>query len=111
MHIGDTESQRSERRRAPRYPYQTPLEIEWGSATLKARTRDISAGGMFIEAEDLLWVGADFRARLGVERPLWVNCSVKRVEPGLGMGVTIALPEDQSRQHFHDLLAGLAATS
>jgi c-di-GMP-binding flagellar brake protein YcgR len=50
MHIGDTESQRNERRRAPRYQYQTALEIEWGSATLKARTRDISVGGMFIEA-------------------------------------------------------------
>lgn len=111
MHIGDTESRRNERRRAPRYQYQTALEIEWGSATLKARTRDISVGGMFIEAEDLLWVGADFRARLGVERPVWLHCSVKRVEPGLGMGVTVALPEDQSQQHYHELLSKLAATS
>jgi hypothetical protein len=111
MITGHQESHRHERRKAPRFPYQMPLEIEWGSATLKARTRNISTGGMFIEAEDLLWVGADFRARLGVERPLWVNCSVKRVEPGLGMGVTIALPEDQNREHFHDLLAKLAATS
>jgi len=100
-----------DRRRAPRFPYQAYLEIEWGSARLKARSRDISAGGMFIESEDVLWVGAGFRARFGVERPLWLDCSVKRVEPGHGMGVTVSLPEEQGQQHFQDLLAKLAAAS
>ncbi len=100
-----------DRRRAPRFPYQVHLEIEWGSARLKARTRDISAGGMFIEAEDVLWVGAGFRAHFGVERPFLLDCSVKRVEAGHGMGVTISLPEEQSRRHFQDLLAKLAASS
>ena len=66
-----------DRRRAPRFPYQANLEIEWGSARLKARTRDISQGGMFIESEDVLWVGAGFRARFGVDRPLWLDCSGK----------------------------------
>jgi hypothetical protein len=105
----ESEDRRSERRRAPRYPYQAGLEIEWGSAKLNARTRDISAGGMFIEADDVLWVGAGFRARLAVDRPVWVDCSVKRVEPGLGMGVTVELREDQSQRHYQDLLAKLAA--
>jgi hypothetical protein len=110
MNFDDTESRRQERRRAPRYEYRASLEIEWGSVWLKARTRDISAGGMFIESEDVLWVGAGFRARLATERPLWLDCSVKRVEPGRGMGVTVAVPEDQSLKHYHDLLAQLAAT-
>ena len=96
-------------RRAPRYRYQARLEIEWGSARLRAHTRDISAGGMFIEAEDVLWVGAGFRARLATEKPCWLECSVKRVEPGLGMGVTVELREDQSQRHYRDLLAKLAA--
>ena len=100
-----------DRRRAPRFRYQAHLEIEWGSARLKARTRDISAGGMFIESEDVLWVGAGFRARFGMERPVWLDCSVKRVEPGLGMGVTISLAEEQGQRHFQDLLAKLAAAS
>jgi len=100
-----------DRRRAPRFRYQANLEIEWGSARLRARTRDISAGGMFIESEDVLWVGAGFRARLGMERPLWLDCSVKRVEPGLGMGVTFSFAEEQSRQHLQGLLAKLAAAS
>ncbi|HXR32063.1 MAG TPA: PilZ domain-containing protein [Verrucomicrobiae bacterium] len=100
-----------DRRRAPRFRYQAHLEIEWGSARLKARTRDISAGGMFIESEDVLWVGAGFRARFGKERPFWLLCSVKRVEPGLGMGVTFSLAEEQSQRHFQELLAKLAAAS
>ncbi|HKM67762.1 MAG TPA: PilZ domain-containing protein [Candidatus Acidoferrum sp.] len=99
---------RPDRRRAPRYPYQASLEIEWGSARLRARTRDISAGGMFIESEDILWVGAGFRARLVTDQPMWLECSVKRVEPGLGMGVTVALPEDQNPHEFHEILAKLA---
>ena len=98
-----------ELRRAPRYRYQASLEIEWGSARLRAHTRDISAGGMFVEAEDVLWVGAAFRARLITEKPCWLDCSVKRVEPGLGMGVTVELREDQSQRHYRDLLAKLAA--
>jgi PilZ domain len=108
MKPGDLEGNRSERRRAPRYRYQAPLEIEWGSAKLRACTRDISDGGMFIEADDVLWVGAGFRARLAVERPLWLDCSVKRVEPGKGMGVTVELKEDQSQRNYRDLLAKLA---
>jgi hypothetical protein len=84
------------------------LEIEWGSAWLKGRSRDISAGGMFIESEDVLWVGAGFRARMSAERALWLECSVKRVEPGHGMGVTVAVPEDH-QEHFQKLLAKLAA--
>ena len=109
MKTGDLEASSSERRRAPRYRYQAILEIEWGSARLKARTRDISANGMFIEAEDVLWVGAGFRARLATDSPMWLECSVKRVEPGRGMGVTVKLREDRSQRHYQDLLAKLAA--
>src|SRR5271166_6166950 len=108
MTMEDLAPRRPDRRRAPRYPYQASLEIEWGSARLRARTRDISAGGMFIESEDILWVGAGFRARLVTERPLWLECYVKRVEPGLGMGVTVALPDDQNPHDFHEILAKLA---
>jgi len=108
MAVGEFGPRRPERRRSPRYPYQASLEIEWGSARLKARTRDISVGGMFIESEDVLWVGAGFRAQLVTDQPVWLECSVKRVEPGLGMGVAIALPEDQSTHPYQEILAKLA---
>ena len=109
MMTEDSGSHGRERRRSPRYNYQAGLEIEWGSARLKGRTRDISAGGMYIESEDVLWVGAGFRARLAADRALWLDCSVKRVEPGRGMAVTIAVPEAQNQKHFEDLLAKLSA--
>lgn len=108
MAVGDFGPRRPERRRARRYAYQASLEIEWGSARLKARTRDVSAGGMFIESEDVLWVGAGFRAQLVTDRPAWLECSVKRVEPGQGMGVTIVLPEDQNSHPYQEILAKLA---
>jgi hypothetical protein len=108
MSVGEFGLRRPDRRRAPRYPYQACLEIEWGFARLKARTRDISVGGMFIESEDVLWVGAGFRAQLVTDRPVWLECSVKRVEPGLGMGVAIALPEDPTTHPYQEILATLA---
>ncbi len=109
MNTEETASRGQNRRRAPRYRYVAGVEIEWGSARLAARTRDISAGGMYLESEDVLWVGAGFRARLIAERALWLDCSVKRVEPGRGMGVTFALTEDQSQKHFADLLSKLSS--
>jgi len=111
MYSEGKNSPRPDRRRAPRYPYRAILEIEWGSARLKGQTRDISDSGMFIESDDVLWVGAGFRAQLAIDRPLWLDCSVKRVEPGKGMGVTIVLPEEQSHRYFLDFLANLAARS
>jgi len=111
MAVGEFGPRRPDRRRAPRYPYRASLEIEWGSARLTARTRDVSAGGMFIESEDVLWVGAGFRAKLVSDRPVWLECSVNRVEPGLGMGVAIELPEDQNTHPYQEILAKLAENS
>ncbi len=110
MKTDETASRGKERRRAPRYRYEAGVEIEWGSARLSARTRDISVSGMYLESEDVLWVGAGFRARLVADRAFWLDCSVKRVEPGRGMGVTFALPEDQSQKNFADLLSKLSST-
>src|SRR4029077_9181126 len=103
MSNGD-QPRRLERRWAPRYSFRTDLEIEWGSALLRARTRDISSNGMFIESTDPLWVGAGFTAHIGNERRVKVDCFVKRVEPGLGMGVSVTVPEDQ-RHIYQELLS------
>ncbi len=110
MDSGDQPARRLERRWAPRYSFRADLEIEWGSAVLRGSTRDISASGMFIEAVDPLWVGAGFTARLNLSQPLRVDCFVKRIEPGLGMGVSVALSESESQKLFHDLLSALSDT-
>ena len=96
-----------ERRWATRYSFRAELEIEWGSAVLRGKTRDISANGMFIESADTLWVGAGFTARLALDRPVQMDCSVKRVEPGRGMAVTVTVPEEQHQQRYQDLIASL----
>jgi hypothetical protein len=110
MGSGDAASRRLERRWAPRYMFRAELEIEWGSALLRARTRDISASGLFIESSDTLWVGAGFSARLSLDQPLKIDCSVRRVEPGQGMGVSVTLGEQQHQQRYLDLLAALSGS-
>ena len=65
---------------------------------------------MFIEAADPLWVGAGFTARLTLPRPMKIDCFVKRVEPGHGMGVSVAVSETESQKLFEDLLSSLSNT-
>jgi hypothetical protein len=110
MGSADHSARRLERRWAPRYSFRADLEIEWGSAVLRASTRDISANGMFIEAMDPLWIGAGFTARLNLERPVKLDCFVKRIEPGHGMGVAVAVAESESQRLFHDLLSTLSGS-
>ena len=105
---GESTSRRLERRWAPRYPYRAELEIEWGSAVLRGNTRDISANGIFIESADTLWVGAGFSAKLGLENPVKLDCSVRRVEPGRGMAVSVTVPEQSHQQQYLNLLASLS---
>jgi hypothetical protein len=99
-----------ERRWAPRYSFRADLEIEWGSAVLRGSTRDISSNGMFIEAVEPLWIGAGFSARLNLNRPVKLDCFVKRIEPGRGMGVSVALSESESQQLYQELLSSLSNT-
>jgi len=65
---------------------------------------------MFIEAVDPLWVGAGFTARLTLDRPVKLDCFVKRIEPGRGMGVSVAVSESESQKLFQDLLSSLSDT-
>ncbi|HEY1424630.1 MAG TPA: PilZ domain-containing protein [Candidatus Acidoferrum sp.] len=100
---------RTDRRWAPRFDFRVNLDIEWGSAVLRASTRDVSSSGMFIESVDPLWVGAGFTASLLLERPVKIVCSVKRVEPGRGMGVAVSLPDEQ-QESYKELIARLSRT-
>ena len=110
MGSGDPAIRRFERRWAPRFRYHADLEIEWGSTVLRARTRDVSSNGMFIESPDPLWVGAGFSAQLVLDKPVRLNCSVKRVEPGRGMGVSISSEEEPHLQRYQDFINSLSGT-
>jgi hypothetical protein len=96
--------------RPQRYAFRATLEIEWGSSIMRGVTRDISSNGMFIEADSPLWVGAGFTARIKVDQsaPVKVDCAVKRVEPGHGMGVTITPSGPDSEKFFQQLIAALS---
>lgn len=107
MGIADPNARRLERRWAPRYSFRAGLEIEWGSALLRANTRDVSASGMFIESSDPLWIGAGFSAYLQLERPVRVDCRVRRIEPGQGMGVSVSIGQEQ-QQTYQELLQRLS---
>jgi hypothetical protein len=111
MDTAEHPARRLERRWAPRYAFRTAVEIEWGSAVLRASTRDISTNGMFIESPDTLWIGAGFTARLTLDHPVKVDCFVKRIEPGHGMGVTVTLSEPKNQQQYHNLLDSLSRPS
>src|SRR2546427_10329490 len=94
----------TERRRSTRYPFGAVLEMEWGSAVLLGRVLDISAEGMRIEIADPLWVGAKFSAVLALEPPLRMECVVRRVGPGGGMGGSLVTPGAQGRARLGALL-------
>jgi hypothetical protein len=111
MDTGVHSARRLERRWAPRYEFRAAVEIEWGSAVLRASTRDISSNGMFIESPDTLWIGAGFTARIALDHPVKVDCFVKRVEPGRGMGVVVTVSEPQNQKQYQDLLASLSRTA
>jgi hypothetical protein len=108
MSSGEHPARRLERRWAPRYDFRADLEIEWGSAVLRASTRDVSSNGMFIESTDTLWVGAGFTARLSLDHTVKVDCFVKRVEPGRGMGVSVSMSESQHQERYQQLIASLS---
>jgi hypothetical protein len=97
----------TERRQFNRRRLMGTLEIEWGSSTLMGLVRDIGPQGLFVELAPPLWVGATFFARLTVDPPLRLSCTVRRVEPGTGIAVSFELPEESGKAQLERLLAQL----
>jgi PilZ domain len=97
----------ADRRHFGRKRIRVNLEIEWGGATLNAMVRDIGPQGLFAELSPQLWVGAAFRARLIVNPVMDLNCTVRRVEPGKGIGLSFEVPEESSKAQIQALLADL----
>ncbi len=98
---------RIERREFHRRKFIGTLEIEWGSSTLTGVVRDIGPRGLFALLMPPLWVGASFSARLMLNPPLPLNCTVRRVEPGSGIAVTFDLPDEHTKTQLQELLEKL----
>jgi hypothetical protein len=97
-----------ERRKHPRYPFQADVEVQWGFETLPALATDISEGGMFIATTNPLWVGASFTARLQLGTPITLNCTVRRVLPGKGMGVLFVEVAPEQQKQLAELIQKIA---
>lgn len=119
-----------ERREHRRVHYVVQVEIEWGSSKLQGHTANISLGGMLIEMEksdsvrptarktlggmliemeNPLWVGAEFLARIFLEKdaPLEAGCVVRRVVPGVGMGVEFTDMKSAEHSRLRQLMEDL----
>jgi hypothetical protein len=105
--IKEQSTQPTDRRVAPRYRFYADVDIEWGSQLLRRRVRDISRTGMFIEIADLLWLNASFTALLALDVPLPLDCTVRRIEPHQGIGVTIVVSDEEAERRFNALLQAL----
>ena len=98
---------RTDRREFHRRKFRGALEIEWGSAVLTGDVRDIGPAGLFVELNPPLWVGAAFRARLIMDPVLILNCTVARVEPGVGIAVVFDVAEESGKTQLQALLLSL----
>jgi hypothetical protein len=92
------------RRAATRTRFCGEIEIDRGSSVLKARVRDLSREGMFIEIAEWPSMGLNFGARLNLGTPLPLECTIQRVAQCQGIGVTFTLLDEDSRRRLNALL-------
>jgi hypothetical protein len=95
------------RRGFERFKFTVKAEVVWQSHKKWGHVVDVSRSGLFIEMDEPLARGTRFTAHLALNVPLPVNCEVKRVVPGLGVGVAIAVPQ-ASKNRFEALLQALS---
>ena len=90
-----------------RYRFCVDAELALNSRRIWARVRDISRGGMFIETKHPFRVDQKFYAYLALDNPLALDCRIRRVEEGYGVGVTLSVPS-LAKLRFEALLLALA---
>ena len=101
----------AERRISPRYRFYLDVEIAWQTKILRGRACDFSEEGMFIELRDRVCLSTCFSGRLALDAPLHVECVVRRIVRGKGVGVSIVIPEEENKVRYRALLRALQKTS
>lgn len=102
--INERSIQTRGRRAATRTRFCGEIEIDCGSSVFKARVRDLSREGMFIEIAEWRSMGLNFLARLNLGTPLPLECTIQRVAQCQGIGVTFTLLDEDSRRRLNALL-------
>lgn len=97
----------NERRALPRYRFYAHLEMNLESKLRWGRVCSISGGGMFIETSECPAKNTRFRGRLALETPLPLECVVRRVLPGRGIGVSVSIANDAEKRRYDALLLAL----
>src|ERR1700730_2957768 len=97
--------------RPQRFRFRSWVKIQWGSATLEASVSGISANGLFIETVSPLCVGATFSAKLMIDPPLQMYCTVTQIDPSRGMAVRIAFTTKELEDRFKRLVEKVLAES
>lgn len=88
--------------------YVAEVEIEAGGATHRARTTDISLGGLLLEMdrETPLAPGSEILVRLPMLEgaPLALRCTLRQVIPGTGAGLEFVDLRPADRERLRKLL-------
>jgi hypothetical protein len=95
--------------RPQRFRFRSWIKIQSDSATLEASVNGISANGLFIETVSPLCVGATFSAKLMIDPPLQMYCTVTRIDPSRGMAVRIAFVTKELEDRFTRLIEKVLA--
>jgi len=100
-----------ERRKSVHYEFGADVEIEWCSKRIWGRVRNISKQGMFIELPEVPLANAAFTAYVALNEPLRLECVVRRIVPGRGIGVTVTPYDVKARARYEALLIALSLSS
>ena len=93
-----------------RYRFRIDAEISWDTKHLWSHVTDISRGGMFIEIPYPLRMpkGTPLEVRLALDTPLKLDCVVRHIVVGRGVGVSLSVGTIE-KERFEALLSVLAA--
>lgn len=94
-------------RQFERFKFEVKTFVEGKSEKAWGRVTDMSRNGLFIEMAELPGLGAHFTAHLALNVPLQLQCVVRRIAPGRGIGVGFTVPAE-SKERFEALLTALS---
>lgn len=107
MNFVNSETPQDERRRFERSRLIIDVYFDGADLTGIASTKDISAGGLYMNTQAEIPEGSVLLLRIPLEgRDLICNCEVIYSNPGRGVGVTFQRLSDEDRGFLESALAG-----
>lgn len=94
-------------RQFERFKFEVKAFVEGESEKAWGCVTDMSRNGLFIEMTEPPALGARITAYLALNVPLKLQCVVRRIAPGRGIGVGFTVPAE-SKQRFEALLTALS---